>query len=154
MRCYTDTDVADQAFCLTLSHYADIRPTSPITDPITPDALQGTRVTGMIPTVKGGKDQHCCSGEGHLTNMPQWQSPKRGLFVGWLLNLPATCMCISRIDLHRQFYVLPHWDTSTRSNFLPHPVTVHWHRADQSQRWPYKSIMPSAWQGSHWSANF
>ena len=29
-------------------------------------------------------------------------------FVGWLLNVPATCLCISGTDLHRQFYVLPH----------------------------------------------
>ena len=26
-----------------------------------------------------------------------------GLFVGWLLNVPATCECISRTDLLRQF---------------------------------------------------
>ena len=30
------------------------------------------------------------------------------LFVGCLLNVPATCQCISGTDLHRQFYVLPH----------------------------------------------
>ena len=30
------------------------------------------------------------------------------LFVGWLLNVPATCECISGTDLHRQFDVLPH----------------------------------------------
>ena len=54
------------------------------------------------------------------------------LFVGWLLNIPATCQCISGTDLLRQFYVLPHWYRSCRSNFLPYPVTVHWHRADQS----------------------
>ena len=30
------------------------------------------------------------------------------LFVGWLLNIPATCECISGTDLRRQFYVLPH----------------------------------------------
>ena len=71
------------------------------------------------------------------------------LFVGWLLNVPATCECISGTDLHRQFHVLPHWDRSCRSNFPSHPVTVYWHRADQSQRWPH-----NAWQGSHWSANF
>ena len=46
---------------------------------------------------------------------------------------------ISGMDLLRQFYVLPHWDRSCRSNFLPHPVTVYWHRADQSQRWPYNA---------------
>ena len=27
---------------------------------------------------------------------------------GWLLNVPATCQCISETDLLRQFYVLPH----------------------------------------------
>ena len=30
------------------------------------------------------------------------------LLVGWLLNVPATCECISGTDLHRQVYVLPH----------------------------------------------
>ena len=32
----------------------------------------------------------------------------QGLFVCWLLNVPATCECISGTDLLRQFYVLPH----------------------------------------------
>ena len=58
------------------------------------------------------------------------------LFVCWLLNVPATGECISGTDLLRQLYVLPHWDRSCRSNVLPHPVTVYWHRADQSQYWP------------------
>ena len=58
---------------------------------------------------------------------------------GWLLNVPATCECISGMDLLRQFYVLPHWDRSCRSNFPSHPVTVYWHRADQSQCWPYNA---------------
>ena len=57
----------------------------------------------------------------------------------WLLNVPATCECISGTDLHRQFYVLPHWDRSCRSNFPSHPVTVYWHRADQSRCWPYNA---------------
>ena len=61
------------------------------------------------------------------------------IVVCWLLNVPATCQCISGTDLHRQFYVLPHWDRSCRSNFPSHPVTVYWHRADQSQRWPYNA---------------
>ena len=30
------------------------------------------------------------------------------LLVGWLLNVPATCDCISGTDLLRQVYVLPH----------------------------------------------
>ena len=59
--------------------------------------------------------------------------------VGWLLNVPATCKCISGTDLLRQFYVLPHWDRSCRPNFPSHPVTVYWHRADQSQCWPYNA---------------
>ena len=42
-------------------------------------------------------------------------------------------------DGSAQFYVLPHWDRSCRSNFLSHPVTVYWHQADQSQRWPYNA---------------
>ena len=37
------------------------------------------------------------------------------------------------------FYMLPHWERSCRSNFLPHPVTVYRHPADQSQRWPYNA---------------
>ena len=28
--------------------------------------------------------------------------------VGWLLNVPATCECISGMDPLGQFYVLPH----------------------------------------------
>ena len=36
-------------------------------------------------------------------------------------------------------YMLPHWDTSCRSYFLPHPVTVYWHQANQSQCWPYNT---------------
>ena len=54
-----------------------------------------------------------------------------------LVNVLATCECISGTDLIRQFYVLPHWDRSCRPNFPSHPVTVYWHRADQSQHWPY-----------------
>ena len=33
---------------------------------------------------------------------------KQVVVVGWLLNVPATCECISGTDLLRQFYVLPH----------------------------------------------
>ena len=58
------------------------------------------------------------------------------LFVCWLLNVPATRKCISGTDLRRQFYVLPHRDRSCRPNFPSHPVTEHWHRANQSQHWP------------------
>ena len=34
-------------------------------------------------------------------------SSKQGLFVCWLLDVLATCQCISGTDLLRQFYVLP-----------------------------------------------
>ena len=64
---------------------------------------------------------------------------KPWIVVCWLLIVPAICECISGTDLHRQFYVLPHWDRSCRSNFPSHPVTVYWHRADQSQCWPYNA---------------
>ena len=33
---------------------------------------------------------------------------QRLFVVCWLLNVPATCKCISGTDLLRQFYVLPH----------------------------------------------
>ena len=61
------------------------------------------------------------------------------LYIGCLLNVPATCECISGTDLLRQFYMLPHWDRSCRSNFPSHPVTVCWHQADQSQHWSYNA---------------
>ena len=54
----------------------------------------------------------------------------------WLLIIPATCQCSSRLDLIKQLYMLPHWDRSCRSNFLLHPVPVFWHRAKHSQHWP------------------
>ena len=59
--------------------------------------------------------------------------------VCWLLNVPAVCLCISGTDLLRQLHKLPHRDRSCRLNFLPHPVTVYWHKASQSQRWPYNA---------------
>ena len=40
--CHTDIEVADQTFHLTQSQYTDIGPTSPIADPITPGAWQGS----------------------------------------------------------------------------------------------------------------
>ena len=76
---------------------------------------------------------------GPSPRLQRWWMLFVGLFVGCLLNVPATCVCISWTDLHRQFYVLPHWDSCCRSNFLPHPATVYWHRTDQPQRWPYNA---------------
>ena len=57
------------------------------------------------------------------TRITEWQvkcvRSVGSLFVGWLLNVPATCECISGADLLRQFNVLPHWDRSCR------PKTFH-----------------------------
>ena len=67
---------------------------------------------------------------------------------GWLLHIPTTrcCCCWWLVASHpsnmlvyllRQLYVLPCWDRSCRWNFLPHPLTVYWHLANQFQCWPY-----------------
>ena len=45
--CHTETEVADQTFCLTQSQYADTGPSSPSTDTITPG-----RVTTGVPMLK------------------------------------------------------------------------------------------------------
>ena len=34
--------------------------------------------------------------------------PRVEIFICWLLNVPATCECVSGTDLLRQLYVLPH----------------------------------------------
>ena len=72
-------------------------------------------------------------------SVPEIHKHVAGWLVGWLLNVPATCECISGTDLLGQLYVLPHWDRTCRQNFLPHPITVCWHRAEQSQHWPYNA---------------
>ena len=41
---HTETEAADQTFPLTRSQYTDTGPTSPSTDPITPDAWQGSHL--------------------------------------------------------------------------------------------------------------
>ena len=56
--------------------------------------------------------------------IPFCRLTRQTAFVGWLLNVAATCQCISGTDLHRQFYVLPHSDRSCRPYFPSHPVTV------------------------------
>ena len=58
-------------------------------------------------TRKTGKGEDCWNFawlEENVLVPVSWE----GLFVCWLLNVPATCECISGTDLHRQFYVLPH----------------------------------------------
>ena len=36
----------------------------------------------------------------------------------WLRSVPATCLCISGMDLLRHLYVLPHWDKSCSQTFF------------------------------------
>ena len=54
------------------------------------------------------KDISCISFASLATFCPSHMKCSACLFVGWLLNVPATCECISGTDLLRQFYVLPH----------------------------------------------
>ena len=77
------------------------------------------------------------------------------LFIGWMLNVPATCECISRTDLLRHYYVLPHKYRRCGSNFLPTQSQY----TDTGPTSPSTDpITPGAWQGiatgvpflSHW----
>ena len=52
-------------------------------------------------------------------------------------SCPSNMLVCLRDQSLRQFYTLPHWDRSCRSNFLSHPVTRYRHWANQSQPWPY-----------------
>ena len=70
--------------------------------------------------------------------------------VCWLLNVPATCLCISGMDLLRQLNVLSHWYRSCRSNFLSQSQYTDAGPTSPSM----DSITPGAWQGCHWSTNF
>ena len=72
-------------------------------------------------------------------------------FFCWLLNAPATCWCISGMDLRRQLYMLPRWDRNCRSNFV----------SQQSQYTDTGPTSPSAdpiradtWQASQRVAHF
>ena len=46
--CLTEIEVADQTFHLTQSQYADTRPSSPSTDPVTPGAWQGSHWSAIF----------------------------------------------------------------------------------------------------------
>ena len=53
-----------------------------------------------------------------------------------LLNVLATCKCISRARLFRLVCVQPHWDSGSKSNAPFQPVTKYWYHANQSYHWP------------------
>ena len=69
--------------------------------------------------------------------------------VGWLLNVPVTCECISGTDLHNftcchtEIEVADQTFNLTQSQYTDTGPTSP--SADP--------ITPGAWQGSHWSAN-
>ena len=69
---------------------------------------------------------------------------------GEVLVRPSNMPVISGTELHRQFYVLPHWDTSCRSNYFTQSQYTDTRLTSASA----DPITPDAWQGSHWSANF
>ena len=61
---------------------------------------------------------------------------RRRMFVGCLTSQQQASVSQGRI-CSDNFTCCHTWDRSCRSNVLPHPVTVYWHRANQSQCWPY-----------------
>ena len=104
------------------------------------------------------------------------------MFVGWLLNIPATCQCISGTELLRQFYVLPqncwfvgcstsqqhasvsqgricsdnctccHTETELADHIFHLTQSQY---TDTGQTSPSTDpITPGAWQGSHCRADF
>ena len=73
------------------------------------------------------------------------------LFAGWLLNVPATCKCISGMDLLRQLYVLPQRNRYSDQTF---PLTQSQYTDTRPISPSIDLITPGAWQSSHWSANF
>ena len=70
--------------------------------------------------------------------------------VCWLLNVPATCECISGTDLLNFTCCKPEIEVADQ--------TFHLTRSQYTDTGPTSPstdpITPGAWQGSHWSANF
>ena len=74
------------------------------------------------------------------------------MFVGWLLNVPATCECISGTDLLRQFYgaATLEIEVADQTSYLTQSQYTDTGPTSPSA----DPITPGAWQGSHWSAIF
>ena len=74
-----------------------------------------------------------------------------GFFVCWLLNIPATCKCISWTDLLRQF-------TCCHTEIEAAHQTFHLTHSQYTDIGPTipsaNPMTPGAWQGSHWSTSF
>ena len=56
------------------------------------------------------------------------------IIVCWLFNVPATCVSQGRICSDN--FRCCHTDIRVADQVFHHPVTVYWHRANQSQHWP------------------
>ena len=73
------------------------------------------------------------------------------MFVSRLPNVPATCKCISGTDLLRQF-------TCYHNEVEVADQTFHLTQSQYTDTQPTSPsadpIMPGAWLGSHWSANY
>ena len=75
------------------------------------------------------------------------------LFVGWLLNVLATCQCISGTDLHRQYYVHK-WTISAallggRVSRIAGNVLI-WSSFIQDLKMSVKECMRRSTQTLHW----
>ena len=103
---YTETEVADQACFLTQPPYTDTGPTSPSTGRLrqTPDrAITRAPVPTKVPKFLSHSSVSAGESRGHSLRLPLTM-----LFVGWLVNVPATRLCILGAELLRQLYALPH----------------------------------------------
>ena len=86
----------------------------------------------------------------NLTSLRK-SAPNSGVYrlVGWLLNVPATCKCISGTDLHN--FMCCHTEIEAADQ------TFHLTQSQYTDTGPTSPsadpITPGAWQGSHWSAN-
>ena len=68
----------------------------------------------------------------------------------WLLNVPATCECISGTDLLSFTCCHTETEVADPTFHLTQSQCTHTRLTDPST----DPIKPGAWQGSHWSANF
>ena len=83
-----------------------------------------------------------------------YSSPKEfwGLFVGWLLNVPATGYSVSQGRICSDNFTCCHTEIEVADQ------TFYLTQSQYTDTGPTSPsadpIMPGAWQGSHWSANF
>ena len=88
--------------------------------------------------------------QGASGNRAQVCRSRGGLFIDWLLNVPATCWCISGNDLPGKFTCC-HTETEVADQtlYLTQPQYTGTRPTSPSA----DPIMSGTWQGSHWRAN-